>query len=145
MTWLNNLEVGVLEAETYVGINKLQGAGNEYYVDPTNGSDGNSGNSATDAKATLIAGEALLEADQNDILYLIAGTSGATLAAAMTWDKSNTSLIGISPDGSKLSANNMPFITVSSPIPNCSKNISLSFLLIVSEFLHFIQGFVNCF
>ena len=136
--YLEQLGIGELTVNTLIGGNKINAAGKEYYVDPTNGSNGNSGNSATDAKATLIEGEKLLAADQNDILYLIAGTSGATLAAAMTWDKSNTSLIGISPDGSKLSANNMPFITVSADV-----NFDIDAANVTLANIKFVNSFTN--
>ena len=136
--YLEQLGIGELTVNTLIGGNKINAAGKEYYVDPTNGSNGNSGNSATDAKATLIEGEKLLAADQNDILYLIAGTSGATLAAAMTWDKSNTSLIGISPDGSKLSANNMPFITVSADV-----NLDIDAANVTVANIKFVNSFTN--
>lgn len=69
--------------------------GNSYYVDPTNGSDSYDGKTIDRAKATLTAGEELLEANQNDVLYYLAGSSSISLSATLTWDKSYTHLIGV--------------------------------------------------
>ncbi len=70
-------------------------AGNIYFVDPTSGSDDNDGAAIDRAKATLLAGYNLTTANQNDIVYYIAGSSSITLSAALTWAKSYTHLIGI--------------------------------------------------
>lgn len=68
--------------------------GTKYYLDPTNGDDGNSGLDRTDAFATLEAAYAVIPANQNNILVYIAGTSSLTLSAAFTWAKSYTHFIG---------------------------------------------------
>lgn len=72
--------------------------GNVYWVDPTNGSDGSDGTSPASAKATLAAAYALTTANQNDVVFFIGGPTGDSPAAAITWSKSYTHLIGISAD-----------------------------------------------
>jgi len=69
--------------------------GNSYFVDPTNGSDSSDGKTPATAKATLTAGEELLTAGQNDVLYYMGGTSSISLSATLTWDKSYTHLVGV--------------------------------------------------
>lgn len=66
-----------------------------YFVDPARGSDDNSGLNPNEALAGIEAGEDKLVADQHDTLFYIAGASGNNLAAALTWDKNYTHLIGI--------------------------------------------------
>ena len=70
-------------------------AGNVYFVDPTNGNDGNTGTDSKHAKATLLAAYNLTTANQNDIVYYIAGSSSITLQAAFTWANNYTHLIGV--------------------------------------------------
>ena len=69
--------------------------GNVFYLDPANGSDGNSGATPDQAFASLAAGEDAMVADQNDVLYYIAGSSSTTLTATLTWDKNFTHLVGL--------------------------------------------------
>lgn len=66
-----------------------------YFVDPTNGSDGNDGTSPLLAKATVQAAEDLCVSGQNDVVFLIAGASASAITASITWDKSYTHLIGV--------------------------------------------------
>lgn len=66
-----------------------------YFVDPADGSDSNDGLSPTNALAGIEAAEALMVANQHDTLFYIAGSSGNNLAAALTWDKNYTHIIGI--------------------------------------------------
>jgi hypothetical protein len=66
-----------------------------YFVDPANGSDTNSGTSPAEALAGIEAAEAKTVANQHDVVFYIAGSSGNNLAAALTWDKNYTHLIGI--------------------------------------------------
>jgi hypothetical protein len=94
--------------------------GNSYFVDPTNGSDSNDGKTAATAKATIAAGEELLTANQNDVLYVMGGSTANTLTASLTWDKSYTHLIGVGApchDSQRTrifhNANFSPMITVS--------------------------------
>jgi len=70
--------------------------GDSYFVDPTNGDDGNDGKSVSQAKATILAAYNLTTAGQNDVVYYMAGTSGvASFTATLTWSKSYTHLIGV--------------------------------------------------
>jgi len=66
-----------------------------YFVDPTNGSDNNVGTSFKAPLASLAAAYALCVANQHDVVLYLAGSSGLTLTAALTWDKSYTHLIGL--------------------------------------------------
>lgn len=66
-----------------------------YFVDPARGSDDNSGLSPETALAGIEAAEAKCVANQHDTVIYIAGSSGVNLAAALTWDKNYTHLIGI--------------------------------------------------
>ena len=66
-----------------------------YFVDPTNGSDGNSGLTPDAALAGLEAAYAKTVANQHDTIFYIAGSSSITLQAAVTWSKNYTHLIGI--------------------------------------------------
>lgn len=75
------------------------GTGNAYYVDPVDGDDGRSGRSPETAVKSLAVGEALLTANQNDILYIIGGSSGLTVTETLVWDKSYTHLIGLAAPG----------------------------------------------
>jgi len=76
--------------------------GNAYYLDPTDGSDGNSGTAPDDAFATLPTAYAALEAGQHDVLYYISGSSSISLSAVLDWSKSYTHFVGIgsAPGGS---------------------------------------------
>jgi hypothetical protein len=66
-----------------------------YFWDPATGSDGNSGLAPDEALATLAAAYAKCTANQHDTIFYIAGSTGPTLAAAITWAKNYTHLIGI--------------------------------------------------
>jgi len=67
---------------------------NIFLVDPANGSDNNTGKSFQDPLASIEAAEALCTANQHDVVLYLAGSSGNNLAAALTWDKNYTHLIG---------------------------------------------------
>lgn len=66
-----------------------------YFVDVANGSDDNDGLAPDRALATLIAAEDKCVANQHDTVFLISGSSGLNMTAALTWDKNYTHLIGI--------------------------------------------------
>ncbi len=68
--------------------------GDVYYLDPTNGSDTNSGTAPASAFASMETAEAALTANQNDVLVYIAGPTSLTLQEALVWDKSYTHLVG---------------------------------------------------
>ncbi len=70
-------------------------AGKTYWLDPTNGSDDNNGLSVNAAFKTLPVAYAALTANQNDVLYYLAGSSSISLSAAFTWAKSYTHFIGV--------------------------------------------------
>lgn len=67
---------------------------NIYLVDPANGSDSNPGTSFEAPLASIEAAYALCTTNQHDVVLYIAGSSGNNLAAAVTWSKSYTHLIG---------------------------------------------------
>ncbi len=136
--YFQEFSIDELTVRTIIGNNKAIGAGDEYYVDATNGSNGNNGKSAKEAKATLAAGYALLEAGQNDTLYLIGGTGTLSVAADLAWAKSNTSLIGMARDGSLLSANTMPTITMTADV-----NIDVSAADVTFANIKFINSFAD--
>ena len=66
-----------------------------YFVDPVNGSSGNSGLSLDDALDSIVTAEDKCVANQHDTVFYIAESSGDTWSAALTWDKNYTHLIGI--------------------------------------------------
>lgn len=66
-----------------------------YVVDPTNGSDDNDGRSFEKPLASLEAAIALCTSGQHDLILLVAGATGNTLAAAVTWNLSYTHLVGM--------------------------------------------------
>lgn len=66
-----------------------------FFVDPANGSDSNDGLSPETALATVTAAYALCTANQHDIVFYIAGSSGLNLSATLTWAKNYTHLIGM--------------------------------------------------
>ncbi|MBW2559226.1 MAG: hypothetical protein JRE40_00075 [Deltaproteobacteria bacterium] len=67
-----------------------------YFADPVNGSDNNNGLTPETAKAGVEAAYALTVEGQHDTVFLIAGSSGVELAAAVTWAKDFTHLVGVS-------------------------------------------------
>lgn len=100
---LNNLMPG----NQNIGVgSKLKGAldssvqfGTKWYLDATNGSDSNDGLSYQTAFKTLPVAYAALTTNKNEILYLIGGASSINLAAAFTWAKDYTHMIGLSAGG----------------------------------------------
>lgn len=81
------------------GLVGTMGIGNVYYLDPANGSDSRNGKSPDQAFLTLAYAYSKLTADQNDILFLIGGASGATISDTLTWAKDYTHLIGLCAPG----------------------------------------------
>lgn len=73
----------------------LPPGGNVYFLDPAHGSDNNDGKSPASAFQTLATAYAALTANQNDVLFYIAGSSSITLTAALTWAKNYTHFIGL--------------------------------------------------
>jgi hypothetical protein len=87
---LGDLQGGYRSATMFAGTN-----GVDYFVDPANGNDANDGLDPENAFASIAAGYAATTANQHDIVWYIAGSSGTNLTAALTWSKNYTHLIGI--------------------------------------------------
>lgn len=68
---------------------------NIYVVDPANGSDSNPGDRWTQPLASIEAAYAKCTTNQHDVVLYVAGSSGNNLAAAVTWSKSYTHLVGL--------------------------------------------------
>jgi hypothetical protein len=66
-----------------------------YFVDPAGGNDNNDGLTPASAVAGLETAYGKCVANQHDTVFYIAGSSGNTLQAAVTWAKNFTHLIGI--------------------------------------------------
>lgn len=94
--YFEEFSIGRLTVREIVGANTITGPGNKYYLDPTNGSDGNSGESPWEAKKTLAAGYAKLEAGQHDTLVYIPGSSSISIeSGGLTWAKDYTHFVGL--------------------------------------------------
>lgn len=65
-----------------------------YLVDPANGSDSNPGKSVESPLASIEAAYAKCTTGQHDTVLYISSTSGNNLAAAVTWSKNLTHLVG---------------------------------------------------
>ncbi|MHC4648633.1 MAG: hypothetical protein ACYTBJ_24520 [Planctomycetota bacterium] len=87
---LGDIDGGFRAGTMFAGTNGL-----DYFLDPANGNDSNDGLTPGSAFATLAVGYAALTANQHDILWYIAGSSGTNLSAAVTWAKNYTHLIGV--------------------------------------------------
>lgn len=70
-------------------------AGNDYFVDPANGNNANSGTTPGNAFASIATAFAACTANQHDCVWYIAGSSGINLSAALNWNKNYTHLVGI--------------------------------------------------
>lgn len=78
------------------GLDDLAAEGGKViYLNPANGSDGNTGLSPDKAVATYERGYALLTANKNEILAYTGDSSGLTLTALAVWAKSFTHLVGL--------------------------------------------------
>ena len=69
--------------------------GTSYWLDPTNGDDGNDGSAPDKAVKTLPIAYALLADGKNDVLYYIPGTSSISLSAEFVWAKSYAHFVGV--------------------------------------------------
>lgn len=69
--------------------------GNVFFLDPANGDDGYDGKSPANAFKTLPVAYAALTANQNDILFYLAGSSSISLSAQLVWAKNYTHFIGV--------------------------------------------------
>ena len=68
--------------------------GNYFWVDETNGSDGNTGG-PQDPFATLSQAHSMCQANNNDVVFV---TGTVHVSATLVWSKSKTHLIGLAPD-----------------------------------------------
>ena len=83
------------QIENYVALNVPRGPNsNIFLVDPAGGDDDNHGLSFDAPLASLEEAEDRCVANQHDVVLYIAGSSANNLAAAVTWDKSYTHLLG---------------------------------------------------
>jgi hypothetical protein len=77
----------------------MGGSGRVYFVDPANGSDGNTGDTPGDAKDTVGAAEDVCTDKAGDTIYLLndGNTTGTSRESTvpLVWDKDNTHLIGL--------------------------------------------------
>jgi hypothetical protein len=71
--------------------------GKWYFVDPVNGKAGADGTTPRRASTSLEAMEDKLRANKHDGIFFICGATRNSLAAAITWDKSYTHLVGLGP------------------------------------------------
>ncbi len=69
--------------------------GTNHYVDPANGNDTDDGLTPGSALATISQAHSNATANQHDVVWYIAGSSGMNLSAALTWSKNYTHLIGV--------------------------------------------------
>jgi hypothetical protein len=67
-----------------------------FFVDPVNGSNNNTGTSWLAPLATLTAAYALCVDAQHDVVVMLSGATADNPAAAITWSKNYTHLIGLS-------------------------------------------------
>lgn len=68
------------------------GKGQKWYMDGSNGSNGNSGLSANTPLKTIAAAESAMTGGQNDTLIFLPSTE--TITSLVTWNLSNTHLVG---------------------------------------------------
>ena len=71
-----------------------------YWVDPTNGSDGNTGLSPEQALTTLSQAHSLMTANQNDTAYVIGNSSASSTTtvretATLVWSKNLCHIVGV--------------------------------------------------
>lgn len=77
----------------------IPGMGNAIWLDPTKGSDGNSGEVPMAALKSITAAYAKARTGYNDTILMVPGATGATVTSAITWSKTFTHLIGTHPGG----------------------------------------------
>jgi len=93
------LNVGELTVDVIRGGASLPMFRNKFFVDPVNGSDGNSGKSISNAVKSLSAGYAKLVDNKNDALFWVPGSSYLTLTSTFTWAKNFSHFIGLAGPG----------------------------------------------
>ncbi len=87
---LGDLKDGVLASLPFIG--------NKYFVDPANGSDGNDGTDYAAPMKTILAAYNKCTDNANDVVFLIGSPTAHNPAAAVTWSKNYTHLVGLSSD-----------------------------------------------
>jgi len=73
----------------------IPAGGRDIWLDPANGDDGDDGEFPDHAKKTLAAAEDRATANNHDVIWYRAGSSGHNLSALLTWDKNYTHFIGL--------------------------------------------------
>lgn len=91
-----NFSVGILDVD-YIRGGGIDPFTKRFYVDPVNGSDGNTGKTISNAKKTFSAGYNLTTTNRNEVLYVIGGASALAQTAVLTIDHDYTSVIGLAP------------------------------------------------
>ena len=91
------LGVGELTVDKIIGKGSPgpQTEGERWYLDTKKGSDGNSGRTQGAALKSMACAEAVMAADQNDILNWLGGDTVASISAQLVWDKDYTHIRGI--------------------------------------------------
>jgi hypothetical protein len=95
MAMFEQASIGELTVETILGGGVHPRFSKVFYLDPVNGSDGNSGKSPAQARKSLSAGYALLTANKNEALFWLPGASYITVAAGFSWAKAYSHFIGL--------------------------------------------------
>lgn len=75
----------------------ISAGGKWYWVDPANGNDSNSGTKPSEPLKTLAAAEDKCVTGKHDGVFMIGSATATVETASITWDKSNTHLIGLTP------------------------------------------------
>jgi len=93
------LSVGELTVDVIKGGASLPMFTKKFFIDPVNGSDGNTGKSISNAKKTLAEAWKLLTTNKNQALFWVPGASYIDLTAGFDWSKSFTHFIGLAGPG----------------------------------------------
>ena len=75
----------------------IAAGGKWYWVDPANGNDNNSGLKPTEPLKSVIAAEDKCVTGKHDGVFMLGSATADTITAKLTWDKSFTHLIGLTP------------------------------------------------
>lgn len=98
MSYIGDLQrAGILSdgnVVTIPNLNQAVGRGNTFYIDGTHGSVNNTGRGPKQANLTLSTVLGKVTNNNNDVIKLFAETTSVKQAAALTWDKNLTHLVG---------------------------------------------------
>ncbi len=75
--------------------NTLMTQGHSFFLDPANGNDDYNGRSINKPRKTFANAYKLLTANQNDVLYYVAGATALTSTCTLTMSKAYTHFVGI--------------------------------------------------